>query len=247
MSEIIWQKSLRPESDSVVEDLTDETFELTIAKTKRILQESSKFPIPDPKAFRSMSRAAIFLSSLCMEIKPLIQSTLEKSPFAVGIYCAVENGPIDGPTTKKIISGPVADFTPLYKKLRNPKMYLKQLPNLAPAQLGISLGIQGVMNVYTHSRMGSLQALEQAEEDLWNDRVKLALVCSAHAFDDFVVIARTRKFDERILSEGAAALLLTKNTEKTLWNKKFRDDPHESFGISNQLVHLIQSKTGVSQ
>jgi hypothetical protein len=241
MSEILWQKTLVPGKDVQIENLNDEIFKNSVARVKKIPLESSAITIPDPKAFRSMSRASIFLSNLCLELKPLIEATLQESPFSIGLYCAVENGPIDAPSTQKIISGPADQFADLYRKNRSPKMYLKQLPNLVPAQLGISLGIQGPMNVYTHSTLGSLQAIEQAEEDLWYDRVKLAVVCSSHAFDDFLVVLRTRKFDPRVIVEGAGAMLLKKNAEKTNWKKKIKASKEETYGISDQIVHLIQN------
>lgn len=242
MSAIVWEKINIPAADASVEDLNDDVFGTKVSGVKKIPGTSQSFAIPDPKALRSMSRASVLLSNLCMEIKPIIEPYLLENPFSIGIYCAVENGPIDGPSTKKIILSTEGHFVDLYRKLRSPKMYLKQLPNLAPAQLGISLGIRGTMTVYTHSTFGSLQALEQAEEDLWNDRVKLALVCSSHAFDDFLVVARTRKFDERIIAEGAGAMLLKKNESKTIWENNVSKNPVEFYGISDQIINLIKNK-----
>ena len=84
------------------------------------------------------------------------------------------------------------------------------------------MGLQGPMNVYTHSREGGLQALEQAEWDLADGVVEAALVCTAHAFDDFLVVKRTRHFDRRAVAEGAAALVLVASSEKTMtdWSVK---------------------------
>lgn len=239
MSKVIWKKILIPLENDPVEDLNDEIFQMSIERVKKIQTASNAFAIPDPKALRSMSRASVFLSHLVMDAKSCMESILTESPFAVGIYCAVENGPIDAPSTQKIVSGPKEQFAELYRKLRGPKMYLKQLPNLVPAQLGISLGIQGVMNVYTHSKLGSLQALQQAEEDLGNDRVKLALVCSSHAFDDFLVVKRTRQLDSRVIVEGAGALLLQKNEVKTKWNEMNHKNSDEFYGISDQIIRAI--------
>ena len=239
---MIWKNIIIPPDSNAVEDLNDETFKLSVLKVRKIATASNAFAIPDPKAFRSMSRASILLSHICQGLEDKIGSSLAASPFSVGIYCAVENGPIDAPSTFKIITGSPAEFVGLYRKLRGPKMYLKQLPNLVPAQLGISFGIQGMMNVYTHSKMGSLQALEQAEEDLWFDRIKLALVCSAHAFDDFLVVARTRNENPAILAEGAGAMLLKKNDHKTEWRQKIKSINHSQdfYGISNQIIQLLK-------
>ena len=163
MSEIKWQKANVPDLSLGATELNDEVFGKSVLRVSRIQIENSEITIPDPKAFRSMSRASLLLANLCAEAKAVIDPYLAQSPFSVGIYCAVENGPIDAPSTAKIIAGEEAKFAELYRKLRTPKMYLKQLPNLVPAQLGIFLGIQGVLNVYTHSRAGGVQALEQAE------------------------------------------------------------------------------------
>ncbi len=240
MSEIKWQKVNIPDLSAEASDLQDETFGKTVKNVRRIAVENSELTIPDPKAFRSMSRASLLLSNLCMDAKAVIDPYLAESPFGVGIYCAVENGPIDAPTTAKIIAGEEAKFAELYRKLRSPKMYLKQLPNLVPAQLGIFLGIQGTLNVYTHSKVGSVQALEQAEEDLWHDRVKLALVCTAHAFDDFLVVARTAKGEPRALAEGTAALVLAKSSRRTNWKERLTSDEKTYFGISDQIVNLVR-------
>ncbi len=210
--------------------------------------------MPDPKAMRSMSRAALFLSSMATDIKKTLEPYLSQSPFSVGIYCAVENGPIDGPSTSEILKRSTEffdfQFAEAYRKLRNPKMYLKQLPNLAPAQLGISLGIQGPMNVYTHSEYACQQALEQADADLISRRVDAALVISAHAFDDFWVVKRSRLQDERTLCEGFAAQILslkevpsdqTQSLEmKKSTIKEYYYDAENYFGISDPLINLIR-------
>jgi hypothetical protein len=166
----------------------------------------------------------------------------------------VENGPIDGPSTAEILnrSSDAFDlqFAEAYRKLRNPKMYLKQLPNLAPAQLGISLGIQGPMNVYTHSVYACQQALEQAEADLCSRRVQVALVLTAHAFDDFWVVKRTRHQDTRTLCEGAAVQILTLANEvneetlsaqmKKREKREYHFDANNYFGISDPLINIIR-------
>jgi hypothetical protein len=208
-----------------------------------------------------MSRASLFLSSWAEEMKPVLAPFLDQSPFSVGIYCAVENGPIDGPSTSEILkrSSDQFDFVfaEAYRKLRNPKMYLKQLPNLVPAQLGISLGVLGPMNVYTHSVYGSQQALNQAKIDLLNQSVTAALVISAHAFDDFWVVKRSRKQDPRTLCEGAAGLIFAVDQEKLEksnknylvdmkkgLNSEFFYDAQNYFGISDPLINLIRNGEG---
>lgn len=258
---VLWQKHQIPDLSLAAQAWVDPVFEDSIPNIRRLAVENSDIVVPDPKAFRSMSRASLVLSSWAEEIKSVLSPFLEQSSFSVGIYCAVENGPIDGPSTAEIIKRSSeqfdVSFAEAYRKLRNPKMYLKQLPNLVPAQLGISLGVQGPMNVYTHSIDGSLQALEQAKIDLRSQFVKAALVVSAHTFDDFWVVKRSRKQDTRVLCEGAAGLILV-NTEvdseidnknslmdmKKSLKSDFFYDLQNYFGISDPLVNLIRNREG---
>ncbi len=244
MSQIIWKKTLLPDLSSASTNLQDESYRDQVANVRLFPVASQEITIPDPKAFRSMSRASIFLSHLAMQAQEELSRFTSQSPFSVGIYCAVENGPIDAPSTVKILAqNDSAGFGDYYRKFRNPKMYLKQLPNLVPAQMGISLGLQGTMNVYTHSTVASIQALEQAEWDLKTKSIQAAFVCSAHAFDDFMVIKRTRHFDERCINEGAAAALLVDNGQFTDWQQKIPNDAQNTFGISNQLMNLLKGDT----
>lgn len=255
--EVLWQRVWIPDLTLAPQVWEDKTFQDSISNVRRISQESADIDVPDPKAMRSMSRASLFMSGLADEMKPYLAEALSHSPFSVGIYCAVENGPIDGPSTDEILNRSTDQFdfqfAEAYRKLRNPKMYLKQLPNLAPAQLGISLGIQGPMNVYTHSLYACQQALEQAEADLMTGKVEVALVLTAHAFDDFWVVKRSRLQDLRTLCEGAAVQIL-KLADKTCCNvlsdemkksvnREYLFDAENYFGISDPLISLIRKGT----
>lgn len=238
MSRIIWKKHLTPDLSHPVETLFDEHFKSSIENVKRYPVTSQDLIIPHPKAFRSMSRASVMLSHLAMDAAPHFNEQTAKDPFSIGIYCAVENGPIDAPSTAKISMQPSEHFVESYRKLRNPKMYLKQLPNIVPAQLGISFGLQGPMNVYTHSRMAGFHALDQAEQDLQSGVVAMALVCTAHAFDDFFIVKRTRTQDPRTLTEGAAGLLLAPSSNASSWQAKV--DPDHYFGIGDPIINLVK-------
>ena len=239
MSKVVWKQFLAPDMNSAPTVLQSESYNEIIENVRHYPVASDQIAIPDPKAFRSMSRTAVMIANLCMQAKETLAKYQSESPFAVGIYCAVENGPIDAPSTVKIISQPdQSKFADYYRKFRNPKLYLKQLPNLIPAQMGIFMGLQGLMNVYTHSTMGSVHALEQAEWDLKTGVVKAALVCTAHAYDDFMVMKRTRHYDIRCINEGACAMILENNGEFTDWSKKISQDKNNSFGISDQLMQI---------
>lgn len=241
MSRVIWKKHLTPDSNQSVETLFDENFRSSVENVKRLPVASADIAIPNPKAFRSMSRASLLMSNLAMEAQPYFAAQAAKDPFSIGIYCAVENGPIDGASTAKISALPQENFVESYRKHRNPKMYLKQLPNIVPAQLGIFFGLQGPMNVYTHSRMAGFHAIDQAQQDLRTGTVAMALVCTAHAFDDFFIVKRTRTQDPRILTEGAAALLLKPADETPTW--RAHADPEHYFGIGDPIINLVKGVT----
>lgn len=244
MSQIIWKGLLLPDSSvaSAVQTWRDESYQRSIENLRRVALANEEFTLQDPKAYRSMSRAALMLAHVCQDLGTVLKETLEKSPFDVGLYCAVENGPIDAPTTLQMIDTPPEELATRYRKLRNPKMYLKQLPNLVPAQLGIFYGLQGPMNVYTHSRWASVQALEQAEHDLKNGIVKMAVVCASHAFDDFLVVRRTRAHESRVISEAAAALVLKADGYFCSWSDLVEEDKTQYFGIADQIVNLVRKE-----
>ncbi len=247
MSRMIWHKLLIPGPEIPNTVLHDESYNEIVENVRIHPWANNEIPIPDPKAFRAMSRASLFLSHVCYEARSVLAPFLERSPFSVGIYCAVENGPIDPASTLKILGPegtPKIGFPEAYRRFRNPKMYLKQLPNLAPAQMGIFMGLQGPMNVYTHSTHGGFQALEQAEWDLRTGAVEAALVCSAHAFDDFLVVRRTRHYDNRCLEEGAGAMVLVPSStaDFTNWSDRIREDKERYYGIANPIINLLKEE-----
>jgi hypothetical protein len=240
MSTQIWNQYWIPSNDSPTKYFVSESYRDQIERTRSLEVTNESIVIPDPKAFRSMSRSSLILSAIAMSAKEVLLSIQNEDLFSIGVYCAVENGPIDAASTVKILEQPVEKFAEAYRKLRNPKFYLKQLPNLVPAQLGISLNLLGRMNVYTHSRTGSIQALEQAEWDLKTKKVSYALVCTAFAFDDFLVVKRLRKTDARDLSEGAAAMILKGDGEFINRWSDIASDSQQTFGIADPLVNLMK-------
>lgn len=244
MSQVIWKKHLAPDSAVSAEIWLDENFHASVENVKRYPVASADIAIPDPRAFRAMSRASVMLSHVCTEARLHFAEQVAMDPFSVGVYCAVENGPIDAPSTAKILAAASDDFVQSYRKCRNPKMYLKQLPNVAPAQMGIFFGLQGPMNVYTHSRMAGWHALDQAEQDLNSGLVEMALVCTAHAFDDFIVVKRTSQQDSRTLTEGAAGILLGRSSarESKNWESVIHNDPKHYFGIGDPIINLARGR-----
>jgi hypothetical protein len=245
MSQMIWNRLLTPPEDAPSAVLRGDVYSDIVEDVRFHPWSNQEIEIPDPKAFRSMSRASLMTAHVCWQAKDVLAPYLARSPFSVGIYCAVENGPIDAPSAAKILGpdGEKLGFAEAYRKFRNPKMYLKQLPNLVPAQMGIFMGLQGPMNVYTHSREAGLQALEQAEWDLAGGMVEAGLICTAHAFDDFLVVKRTRQFDRRTVAEGAAALVLVASPEKAItdWSMKVKENPKIFYGISDKIISVLNN------
>ena len=243
MSKIVSCKALIPDADAPIEKYASSVYDnkIELEKTKALPIVEREVILPDPRTYRSMSRAAILLSIVCLETEKDVKVFLEKSPFSVGVYCAIENGPVNFASAKRMVGASKDSFGQLYKKYHNPKMYLKQLPNLPAAQMGIFMGILGLMNIYNHSTLGSLQALEQAEMDLMDDRIDAALVCSAFSFENPMIMERLKRtcLKDSILCEGAAAMLLVRNGNVTDWKNQNYTDTDEYYGISHQIVIQI--------
>lgn len=209
-----------------------------ISKTERELVE-----LPDGRAFRSMSRASVLLHAVGLGFRDVIAPYIAADPFSVGIYCALNNGPEDYHAAEKIlVNGDEVGFAAEYRQLKNPKHYLKQLPNLAPAQLGIFLGCMGPTVTCTHSRFGSLHAVEAAQMDLSLGIVHYAIICASFAHEDPLLSLRTRsQLSETVtLSEGAVAVLADKELlNKTLTNADFMQHNDEHYGIADYLVQIV--------
>ena len=252
MSQIIWNEALIPKENAPILDYRSKLYgeKILVKKTKSLPIVEKDAGLPARRVYRSMSRAAILLSLVCLKAKQEVTDFLEESPFSVGIYCAVENGSVDFESTKSMVNATKNTFGKMYKKYRNPKMYLRQLPNLAPAQMGIFLGVLGPMNVYNSSTYGSLHALEQAEMDLLDNRVRAALICSAFSFENPLTMERIKRttLKDRILSEGAGAMLLVANDIETDWKNLDYHNTKEFFGISHQIIIqiLIRNREDVS-
>ncbi len=244
MSQIIWSEALVPGNDVPIQNYTSEFYgdKIRLEKTKALPIEERKANFPDRRVYRSMSRASVLLSLVCLKAKQEIKGFLERDPFSIGIYCAVENGTVDFESTKEMISVTSETFGYMYKKHRSPKMYLKQLPNLAAAQMGIFLGILGPMHIYNSSGFGSIHALEQAEADLIDHRVNAALVCSAFSFENPLIMGRMNQtiLNNRILCEGSGAILLVANETETDWKECDYIHTDAFYGISHQIIIQIE-------
>ncbi|KUL32850.1 beta-ketoacyl synthase N-terminal-like domain-containing protein [Chlorobium limicola] len=243
MSQIVWNNCIIPGPEVEEKPFTSKYYgnSLIIPRTRSLAIEERSAPLPDRKAYRSMSRAAVLLSMACLESLPYIQPILDRDPFSIGLYCAMENGPVDLKSAAEMVGITREEYAEQYRKSRNPKMFLMQLPNLAAAQAGIFLGIMGPLNVYNSSTFGSLHALNQAESDLETGRIDAALVCSAFSFENPLILERIRRrnLNDRVLCESAAAMLLRAGETRINWTKENFDDTRAYYGISHQLVTSI--------
>ena len=246
MSQIVWSEALVPGNDIPIQNYTSEFYgdKIRIEKTKALPIEERKANFPDRRVYRSMSRASVLLSSVCLKAENEVKVFREREPFGIGIYCAVENGSVDFESTKEMIDVTSDTFGDMYKKYRNPKMYLKQLPNLAASQMGIFLGILGPMHVYNSSTYGSLHALEHAEMDLMDHRVNAALVCSAFSFENPLIMGRMNQtiLNNRILCESSGAMLLVANETETDWKDCDYIHTDGFHGISHQIIIQIERR-----
>ncbi len=240
MSEIVWRKAMIPSKDLPATTFKTEFYgeKLTVENTKNLDFNEREAPLPDRRAFRTMSRAAMMLSVVGLDAKEVIAPVLEKDPFKVGIYFAVENGPVDVESTFKMKDMTSETFATEYKKNRSPTMYLKQLPNLAAAHLGIYLGVLGPMNVYNDSQNGSLHALDQAEFDLSQGTVELAIVGSSFAFESPLAVKRNAMDYQgsKVMCEGAGVVILKKSDQKTNWSKRNLGLMKEYYGVADQII-----------
>lgn len=250
MSRLVWAKALVPAANATADAYAaapyDATPEAAAARALRLPVDNKDIAIPDGRAYRSMSRAALFLADTCLKAEPLLKATLERDPFRVGFYAAVDSGPIDYASSVELGTVAPEDFAERYKKIRSPKIYLKQLPNLAPAQVGIFLGIRGPLCVYTHSFAAGLQALEQAELDLQDNVVDIALVAGAFSLEDSLQSLRTLRAEEthgQTLAEGAGALVLENNGRFTDWARltPSNSDSPRRYGVAHTLVEWALS------
>jgi hypothetical protein len=211
---LVWSNRLIPSEETPVVAKTFAIYPdgLSVPGTRSIdRDEKDLCDLPDRRAIRSMSRASIMLSGVCLEGNDKIATIVKANAFDMGIYCAINHGPEDYQCAKDLLDTPPAEFAVRYKKSRSPKHYLKQLPNLAPAQLGIFLGIMGPVNTFNHSTEAAYQALDHAEFDLNTGKVQAALVCSSFSLEDPLLSVKTRAEAPKntVLTEGAVAFLFT--------------------------------------
>ena len=198
--------------------------------------------LPDARAYRALSRAGLLLVAAGLPARECVAPIISADPFAVGIYCAMEQGPNDYHAAKQMIDTTPAEFAAAYKTWRSAKHYFKQLPNVPPAELGIFLGAMGPLYTFTHSSFACRHALEHAERDLETAAIQAAMVCAAFSLEDPLLSLRARRALPATvtLSEGAACLVLTAGDGRADWSRLSSDSPSVSYGIATDLVALAR-------
>jgi hypothetical protein len=200
--------------------------------------------LPDRRAYRSLARTGVMLCAVGLPAAAALAPWLERDPYAVGIYCAIESGPQNYAGARELAGRPRADFAPLFKQANHPKRYLTQLANLPAAHLGIFLGVRGPVNVFCHSRAACGHALEQAAIDLAEGRLAAALVCSAFSLEDPLLALRSRlDWPAPVLAEGAAALVMVPGEEpdRAAAAAAADRDHRDHCGIAQPLIDIART------
>ncbi|OFZ25396.1 MAG: hypothetical protein A2381_17570 [Bdellovibrionales bacterium RIFOXYB1_FULL_37_110] len=238
MAKILWKNFVYPQGDN----LEIKSKKINCFFPKGNLEKVRSFNYNNKQLLgqfghvsRSSSRACSLLHFACSTLPSECLNVINQDTFRVGIYCAVENGTVDYDMVERILAQDRQDFHRNYKRERNPKMYLQQLPNLIATQLGISYGVNGPTYVFTHPELGSLQALEQAEFDLDHSYTSLALLVSAFSNEDGLNLFKNSKLSDLPLSECGVAILLSAGVEKL--DKMEPSAYNYNYGITNQLIY----------
>jgi hypothetical protein len=245
VSRILWKLALHPPLDELPTSYRYDLYDGDVRVPRAAIfpeKNDTLVDLPDPRASRALGRTGMLLVAAGLRSQRIIARFVQADPFSVGIYCALEHGPNDFDSARQMINTPGEEFATTYKRLRSPKQYLKQLPNVPPSQLAIFLGVMGPVNVYQHSRFGCLHALDQAEFDLSAGIVRVALVCSAFSLEDPLLSMRAWRSvpTSMILCEGAAMLVLAPDGEYTNWRALLPPSTDCFYGIAQDLVMLAR-------
>ena len=214
---------------------------ISLPKVSRLPIENEKIAkVADMRVLRSMSRAGLILCRVAMDCMDLLNDRVTLNPVRTGLYCGVDQGPIDYDLVEKISQSPEQEMGSILLRATKPKQIFKMYPNYSTNQVGIMLGVQGPMQTFTNMKFGSLHALEQAEFDLWHGAIDLAFVCSANSIEDPMVSTRvlSESPEDIILAEGGAALILAKSSTRTNWENSEMTKDKIFYGITDPLIRI---------
>jgi hypothetical protein len=243
MSRILWKRALVPPPDSAPVETVWELYDGVLRAPRTLpipLPDEGLVELPDPRAWRALSRAGLLLVAVGLQSREALRPFLSTDPYGVGLYCAMDSGPNDYRSAKLMVDTPPEAFAATYKNLRSAKQYFKMLPNVPASELAIFVGAMGPMFVFNHSSYGGLHALEQAEHDLGAGVVRAALVCSAFSLEDPLLAMRTRRAcgPDAVLCEGAACLVLLPERTAPDWRDSAHAKRPRFFGIADDLVGI---------
>ncbi len=196
----------------------------------------------DLRFLRSLSRAGLILSRVALQCKNDISKKHLSHPDRWGLYCAVDQGPLDHDLLSEVAKSPTEPLGGVLLRAIKPKHIFKMYPNYATNQVGIMLGVQGPMQTFTHFTFGICHALEQAEIDLWTNQIDCAIVCSASSLEDPIVGARLMGEipTGHIACEGGVGVVLEKSATKTDWQTILAPASNKNFyGIADKLMHWV--------
>jgi hypothetical protein len=246
LSILIWKNALKPGLADLYESYNPSIYEgrCVVPNAARFLMPDEEIVrLSDSRLYRSLSRTGLLLIAASLPGLPVLEEFVEKDPFSVGMYCAIEQGPNDFGSAKQMAETTAEDFAVSYKRLRSAKQYLNQLPSVPPSQLGILMGIMGPQCVYQHSRFGCLHALEQAESDLNEGIVQAAVVCSSFTLEDPLINRRVMQSSQGQgrLSEGAATIILRSGGGRRDWAKHIGVEVNANYGMAGILIGVVEN------
>jgi hypothetical protein len=177
-----------------------------------LLPAVSYLAIPDCERFLLPHKSHRVLSRTGLLLHYAVDQLWRGAPYSrdatrVGVYSAVNPGAPDFAALKGMPPEMSPEFTQAFLGYP-PKQYLKSLVSTAAAQLGIHFGFQGPIFTYHDPSFACEHALSQAEFDLRSGRVGAAIIASAFAVEDPLLVQSLQLSRERVLAEGAAAVLL---------------------------------------
>lgn len=248
MSQILASHLLLPAEDDHIEEMSlqGDARKISLGGCQKISIPGEKLiPSHQRKMLRSISRATTLLSGACWPLHCHFHNWIEKDPFAVGVYCAVESVPVDIRLAQLLSRAPESEWMEIFNTQFAPKNALKINLGVASASLGLLLGAMGPVNTFYESNYGVLHALQEAELDLFQGRIQVAVVGATQSLDDDLMNWRkARTHPNQIQKENAVALVLTANGALTKWEDQL-SFANNGFGISSPLIEYVQKKDGL--
>lgn len=206
--------------------------------------------LPDTRALRVLSRAGLILYRATSACKNSLAHTLGQDPTRVGLYCAIDQGPMEYSVMAKIARAPEIEMNKILRQHLPPKQLFRSGSNIAAAQTSIFLGIHGPMHSFLHGKFGALHAWTQAELDLKQGVIDTALVCGAFSLEDPLLNQKTLLDcpPGSPLSEGGAAIVLRAGQHFPLDVTRSMHEPY--YGSADALVRLamhLEEENGWNQ